>query len=286
MRLVEDFADDIIAAFTEARRLTAAAAASRATPDGQAALEAYLRPLIQGGSPVPARRMRGRWMASRTYICAMTGVSGHQFDAFAAQHDLTGLAARRPGSSPLAVPVTGQVNGRPWRTAIDFTEAADLMRHLGTAAFVVAAYLTGMRVSEILGLRSGCCPDPDPDQTGWHLICGREYKTATDDDGNHDSAGVAREVPWVAIGPVVAAIRVLERITDPGELLFCYDIHNVMAARQDTGSLKPAALTRRIADFVAWANAEAAAQDLPHQAIPPDRHGAISPSRFRRFFSA
>jgi hypothetical protein len=131
MRLVEDFADDIIAAFTEARRLTAVAAGSRATPAGQAALEAYLRPLLHGGSPVPARRMRGRWMASRTYICAMTGASGHQFDAFAARHDLTGLAARRPGPSPLAVPVAGQINGRPWRTAIDFTEAADLMRHPG-----------------------------------------------------------------------------------------------------------------------------------------------------------
>ncbi len=138
-------------------------------------------------------------MASRTYICAMTGASGHQFDAFAARHDLTGLAARRPGPSPLAVPVTGQINGRPWRTAIDFTEAADLMRHLGTAAFVVAAYLTGMRVAEVLGLRSGCCPDPAPDEAGWHLIRGREYKTATDDDGNHDSAGVERDVPWVAL---------------------------------------------------------------------------------------
>jgi hypothetical protein len=55
-----------------------------------------------------------------------------------------------------------------------------------------------------------------------------------------------------------------------------------MAARPDTGSLKPAAITRRIADFIAWANSEAAAQQLPHQVIPPDRHGVISPSRFRR----
>jgi hypothetical protein len=55
-----------------------------------------------------------------------------------------------------------------------------------------------------------------------------------------------------------------------------------MAARPDTGSLKAAALTRRIADFSAWANAEAAAQHLPRETIPPDRHGTISPSRFRR----
>jgi hypothetical protein len=196
MRLVEDFADDIIAAFTEARRLTAAAAATRATQAGQAPLEAYLHPLIQGGSPVPARRMRGRWMASRTYICAMTGASGHQFDAFAAQHDLTGLAARRPGSSPLAVPVTGQVNGRPWRTASDFTEAADLMRHLGTAAFVVAAYLTGMRVSEVLGLRSGCCPT----------------RTLKRPDGTSSAAGNTRPPPTMT----ATTIRPASSVTCPG----------------------------------------------------------------------
>lgn len=89
-------------------------------------------------------------------------------------------------------------------------------------------------------------------------------------------------MPWVAIGPVVAVIRVLERITGPGSLLFCHDTHNVMAARPDTGSLKPAALTRRIADFSAWANAEAEAQHLTRETIPPDRQGTITPSRFRR----
>jgi integrase len=289
MHLVEDFADDIIAAYAEAARMTAAVAASRATPEGRAALEAYLRPLIQDGSPIPARRMKGRWMASRTYICAITGASCSQFDRFADEHRLTDLAAIRPGPSPLSVPITGQIDSRPWRKAIDLTEAANLMRHLGTAAFVVTAYLTGMRVQEVLGMRAGCCPDPapapatgDPRGDGWHLIRSREYKTATDEDGNHDSAGVEREVPWVAIAPVVRAIRLLERIVDHDGLLFCHDTHNVMATRPDTGSLKHAAISRRIADFVEWANDEAAAHQLPHQIISPDPHGTISPSRFRR----
>ena len=38
----------------------------------------------------------------------------------------------------------------------------------------------------VLGLRTGCCPDPDPNVgLGHHLIRGNEYKTALDEDGNH-----------------------------------------------------------------------------------------------------
>jgi hypothetical protein len=46
------------------------------------------------------------------------------------------------------VPVTGQIAGKPWRAALDYGEAPALMRHLGTAAFIVCAYLTGMRPGE------------------------------------------------------------------------------------------------------------------------------------------
>src|SRR5438477_3327737 len=52
----------------------------------------------------------------------------------------------------------------------------------------------------VLGLRTGCCPDPDRDGgSGHHLIRGNEYKTALDEDGNHLSTGMERGVPWIAI---------------------------------------------------------------------------------------
>jgi hypothetical protein len=100
------------------------------------------------------------------------------------------------------IPLTGRIAGRPWRTALDLNEAKALMRHLGTAAFIVCAYLTGARPGEVLTLRSGCCPDPAPGpdgQAGRHLIRGLEFKTATDDDGNRLSGDAEREAPWVAI---------------------------------------------------------------------------------------
>lgn len=58
----------------------------------------------------------------------------------------------------------------------------------------------------VMGLNTGCCPDLP---SGRHVIHGRVFKGASDQDGNHNSAGTLLEVPWVAIEPVVSAVRVL-----------------------------------------------------------------------------
>ena len=115
-----------------------------------------------------------------------------------------------------------------------------------------------------------------------HLIRSRHYKNVTDADGNHVSAGEDREVPWVAIGPVVRAIRVLERIVPAGELLLSATCHNFAFGRRYTGALKNKALNERIEDFTAWANREATRHEAPDQLIPSDPGGAIIMTRFRR----
>jgi hypothetical protein len=285
MRLVEDLSGDILAGWAERQRLIGAARASTAAPAGLAALEAYLRPLIASNDPLPAATFQGKPAPAICYIGALTGASRRQVEWFIRREGLAAQVARRPGPCPMDIPVTGQIAGRPWRTALDFNEAKDLMRHLGTAAFIVCAYLTGARPGEVLALRTGCCPDPAPGpdgQPGRHLIRGLEFKTATDEDGNHRSSGTEREAPWVAITPVVSAIRVLERMVPDGHLLFGHDAHDARGDRPDTGSLKPAALRERIEDFADWANREAARHDLPGQAIPADPHGPIGLARFRR----
>ncbi|MGP3921052.1 hypothetical protein, partial [Nonomuraea sp. 10N515B] len=137
----------------------------------------------------------------------------------------------------------------------------------------------------VLGLRTGCCLDPEPDEHGTigrHLIRSYEYKNSVDEHGNHRSAGVERDVPWVAITPVVNAIRVLERMVPDGCLLFDHNAHDLHRNRPGTGSLKPVSLRRRIEDFIAWANAEATVRGLSDQLIPPDPHGLIGIRRFRR----
>ncbi|MFD0328232.1 hypothetical protein ACFQZC_08425 [Streptacidiphilus monticola] len=182
------------------------------------------------------------------------------------------------------VPLKGRVNGKPWREHVDFNEAASLMRHLGTAAAIICLYLTGMRPQEVLGMRSGCCPDPEPDENsvvGRHLIRSRHYKPVTDEDGNHLSAGTEREIPWVAITPVVHAIRVLERMVPDGELLFSAR-HQNYTGRTGAGSLKLDALRNRIDAFAFWATCEAIRHGLHEQVVPEDPHGAIGTARFRR----
>ncbi len=265
MRVVEDLGDDILAACTERQRLRAVANAStRATPAAATALAALVEPMLGGQAPVPVITDLGSKVLARLYLRGRTGASASQVEG-AVRRGLSAAAAERPGPCPLDLPVTGRIAGQPWRERLDYDEAPGLFRQLGTAAFIVCAYLTGMRPGEVLGLRSGCCPDPEPDEdgkVGRHLIRGYTFKGAIDDDGNHVSAGVERDIPWVAIRPVVTAIRVLERMVPEDSLLFDRNIHDYRHARSGTGSLKLETLRSRIEDFAAWANNEAIRHNL------------------------
>lgn len=49
-----------------------------------------------------------------------------------------------------------------------------------------------------------------------HVIRSHHYKNVRDSDGHHVSAGEERAVPWVAITPVVNAIRVLGSVFKEG----------------------------------------------------------------------
>ncbi|MEN8656178.1 integrase [Streptomyces sp. 21So2-11] len=288
IRMIDDFSADILAAWDEVQRLRNRARTNRTTPASRAALAAYLEPLLAADAPLPSwmnQDRKGPVRLARQYICGLTGASKLVIAQFAQEHDVLAAVQRRPGPCPLDTTVSGRINGKPWRGRIDFTETTSLMRHLGTAAFVVLSYLTGMRPEEVLGLRAGCCPDPLPDgegKVGRHLIRGHEYKTVKDEDGNHVPSGSEREVPWVAIAPVVNAIRVLERMVPESGLLFDHQAHDLLTPRAGTGSLKTDALCNRIEDFAVWANEEAATHSLPHETVPPDPHGNIVTERFRR----
>ncbi|MFF4948952.1 integrase [Streptomyces chattanoogensis] len=284
IRMVDDLADDILAAWEVRKQLVAAARSNPANQAGKEALDALLIPLVNSGSPLPTTSIRGHISLARYYVGGLTGASKGHIQDFVHRHRLKDLAPQRPGPCPMDSPITGRIAGRPWREVMDFNETVALMRHLGTAAFVVLSYLTGMRPGEVLGLRTGCCPDPEPGpdgRVGRHLIRGNEYKTAIDEDGNHRSAGAEREVPWVAITPVVHAIRVLERMVPDGHLLFDHNAHDLHRPRPDTGSLKHESMRTRIEAFVEWANQEAVRLQTG-DVIAPDPHGRIGVKRFRR----
>jgi len=196
--------------------------------------------------------------------------------------DVVGLGPVRDAAAALGAQARGEV---AWRMVMDYAETRSLARHLGTAAFLVVSYLTGIRPHEALGMRAGCCPDPAAHQgpaRPRHLTYSREYKTAVDEEGNHLEAGAIREVPWVAIAPVVCAIRQLERMVPDGALLFDSKVHDHVSRPRAGAALKTSAMHARIADFTAWANTEARRHGLDGETIPPDPLGPVTPSRLRR----
>jgi integrase len=279
LRVVDDFAEDIMLAWEKVIEMTGRASATVTNKLGLARIKDYVEACRDRGEPIPS------WVQSRgrteciPYISALTGASMGQVDRVLRQGYRSEYARANLGPSPLKFKIQGRIDGAPWTKAIDFGDAEPLMRHLGTACFIVLAYLTGMRPGEVLSLRSGCCPEPD---SGPHLIYGNVYKTARDDDGNYLSAGMLREMPWVAIAPVVSAIRVLEQIVPEGDLLFDAHAHDFLLRRQFTGSITYGTMSERIERFGAWASDQAMRLERPHETVPEDPNGAIGTARFRR----
>ncbi|WP_371787134.1 integrase [Streptomyces albidoflavus] len=281
LRMVEDFADDILNAWAEHTKMVQIPMHVGDNAAARPRLDAYLQILELMSLPIPTVQRAGKTVFAVTYMAGLTGASKSQV-----QHALDAdpywgkIKNTKPGPCPLPIRITGKIDNKPWTEAIDFAEAPLMMRHLGTAAFIVIAYLTGMRPGEVLGLRAGCCPDPE---TGRHLIHGHEFKNARDEQGNHLSRGLPRAVPWVAIPPVVTAIRILERIVPSGSLLFDTHAHQFVAHRTSAkGSLTLYALRDRVEDFADWASALAERLDRTHETVPADSAGLIGTARFRR----
>ena len=98
----------------------------------------------------------------------------------------------------------------PWHSPVVGTKPVRfLIERIYDACFVIIAYLVGARVSEILGLELGCIErHASADGTeAFPYLCGRIYKTAPGPDGDPHR--------WVAPPPVVRAVEVLERLSEP-----------------------------------------------------------------------
>lgn len=288
LKFVEEFAVDILAAQKEHQRLREVIERhhNQLLPPGRpAALTAYLKDLKAHGKPLPtlSKPMSGQQHPAAVYIAAIVDCHPKKVHQVLRQKGWRRYLVEHPGPCPLNVPITGMIDGGPWTAAVAFDQVGSLVRHLTTACFIVIAYLTGMRASEVLALDVGCCPDPEPRDMGVqassarrHLIRGRQFKTARDDEGNHLSSGVLREAPWLAVPQVVAAIRVLESLVEPASLLFPTD-----RGSRTGRSLSFGAMASRIEEFIAWVN-DRTARPGEDESIPPDPHGHIGTARFRR----
>lgn len=100
---------------------------------------------------------------------------------------------------------------RPWHAALPGSTklVRQLIDRIVDACLVVIAYLAGLRISEILNLTPGCIVERPMGQGGETAtyISGRIFKTALQAEG----------IPhlWIAPAPVVRAIAVMEKISEP-----------------------------------------------------------------------
>ena len=217
MRFVDDFADDILAAWQEHQTLTRRIRA-HANPAASATLRELVEQHAAENRPLPGRIHNGHPALATSYLAGRANASKEQV-VYAVETYGSNLPVA--GETPLDSPVRGQLDGREWMPHITFHDAPRLMHRLSTACMIVILYLTGMRPGEALELRVGCCPEPEADDTrpGGYRIHGNYFKGARDADGKHVVGGLPRETPWTVIPPVVRAVRVLERMAD-GPLLF------------------------------------------------------------------
>lgn len=109
----------------------------------------------------------------------------------------------------LTTPVTGTLDGRPWTTQIRYSDVPVLAIMVRTACYVVIAYLSGMRDSEIKHLRRGCT-NRRLDADG-NVI--RRMITSVAFKGEASPAGVT--ATWVISEPVERAVALLEQLQEP-----------------------------------------------------------------------
>ncbi|MGW9210993.1 hypothetical protein ACWGR4_28905 [Embleya sp. NPDC055664] len=293
LRFVEDFADDIIAAFHEHLRLypygpstrkRGVRVARRTIDEVLPDLLDYLARLRADGQGLPGRTGPGG--EPKIDWPHLVRLFRSSESAFTRSARLRGPVERSglpvAPDAYLSSPVTGRVDGRPWRTTrIGFAEATELAALLRTACLVVVCYLSGMRTGEALNLERGCLNRDTA--TGIMSIGGRQFKGAWDDAGNKIPEGRVRKDPWVVVEQTAAAVTVLERLHH-SHLLFPAELHPHHGRRHTrTGTARvAAAIPADIAALLTWVRIYCSDTGREHEVIPPDPHGAIGAARFRR----
>lgn len=256
LRFVDDFADDIITAFEQWR-------ACRPTLDGPiltdnapvtAALQTLLDQHVADRRPIPGHDGGLNLLAlARDIGCSRKEIERHRATIRKAAA-IVGLE-ERPWFD---IPATAQLDGRPWIHAIVGSRRlpdnlGKLATMLQAAAYVVIAFLSGMRDSEIKELRRGCLRI-HRDDTGRiyrRTVLSRAFK------GESDSRGV--EATWVIGAPAARAVHVLERLQPAGtELLFAlidpWGHFTRPCTRSQSRALSSIATNTQINNLVDWIN--------------------------------
>jgi integrase len=276
LRFTDDFAPDILAAAAEALPLHGARLAEPGRALRPGALEELLAGYERDRRPLPGYGGK----PNATFLARKLGC----YPSTLRRSALLAAAAARTGvdaGTYLDARPAFVLDGRPWLEQIAYsTRGPDslgtLTRMLQTACYILIAYLTGMRDSEIKHLTRGCT-SAERDSTGtayrWK-ITGLAFK------GETTTRGVA--ATWVAGHPAARAVTVLEQLQPPGQSLLFARLPYREGTRPSSSAavLTTAATQQALADFTAWVNAYCARTG--RAAIIPAAGGPLTTRQFRR----
>ncbi|PPJ25647.1 hypothetical protein C5F51_22745 [Nocardia nova] len=284
LRFVDDFADDIITALERWRICRAILDGPIHTDNAPvtAALQALLDQHLADRRPIP-----GYDGALNLRALALTlGCSRKEIERHRAKIDTVAAIVGRQDCPWFEIATTAQLDGRPWIQAIVGSRGipeglGKLTTMLQAAAYVVIAFLSGMRDSEIKELRRGCfrIHRDDTGRIYRRTVLSRAFK------GETDSRGV--EAFWVIGAPAARAITVLERLQPAGtELLFALiDPWNSTrpASRSHNRALSSIATNTQINNLVDWINEYCASRGrLDSIPLVNQRRWRLTTPQFRR----
>jgi hypothetical protein len=254
IRFVDEFAPDILAANRRWQQLRQGERRTTRRPRGAARprLDALLDGYREQNRPLPSRDGH----PNCSYLSVLAGCGETGLFRFRDEIDAAVAELGLDGGSPIDTPITATIDGRAWLTAIltDHRRAeglGQLTRQLRAACYVLIAYLSGMRDSEIKHLHRGCLRiDRDRRDVAY-----RWTVTSLAFKGEDDPVGV--EATWGIGHPAARAITVLEQLQPPTtELLFTAlpSVGAGQAARAGNDALSSTTTCAQLNSFVGWVN--------------------------------
>lgn len=151
--------------------------------------------------PVPATSLINRKLIELITVCPMI-TSDCRFTRLDAARIHLGV---EPGGMHTLISLDPDT-GKPWRPGFDLLAVQTEERMLQAAIYVICAYLTGMRDSEVQAMRAGCCR-VTRSEDGFvlrHRIRSIAYK---------GRRAAPEQADWVTSAPVADAVKVLHRLS-------------------------------------------------------------------------
>lgn len=286
LRFVDDFSDDILDAVNRWEMLRSRHTERIGWGQARFMIDKFLENAVSNGVPLPSiNGILSENSLARAVGCDRGSLRQREA-AITNAASIVGLSEY----TYLGLDIVGRIDGEPWIPGVCLDPVEDysitvLTQMLQAACYIVIAFLSGMRDSEIKHLRTGCC-SAELDTSG------RPYRWRVSSmafKGELTESGV--QATWVVGAPAARAISILERVHRErahgrSDWLFSWIKSGPgtgSAGRNGNLALTIAGTNRQLNRFITWVNTYCAV----HGRIDsiPDVNGKpwkLSTRQFRR----